>query len=341
MEIWFDIRQSLESVESLPEGVNHRFATKATAFAADAYLEKEQVFRDGKLIGSCITVLDESSQKKARSLVGSVEWLVLEFENWSMIPLENLIAACEGTPTKIAAVLTEVEQVNGAGFALEKGVDALVIRPDKGLLEASLIVKSQRLEKSKTAMIADSYSGHTGIGVLTITSIENGGTSERYCIDTTSLLHLGEGLLLGSNASSLVLVHGETVESEYVPPRPFRVNAGPPHAYVSMADCTTKYLSELNAGDRILLTNTNGIQRSATIGRLKIEIRPMVLIRWIDENNKEGSMFLQQAETVRVISQDSHPISVTSLEIGDRILGWCQKGARHIGAEISSTVSER
>jgi 3-dehydroquinate synthase II len=341
MEIWLDVRQSIELAEAVPEGVNYRLASQETTFPTDAYLENEHVFRDGKLIGSFITVLDESSQQMARSLVGSVEWLVLEFENWSMIPIENLIAACEGTPTKIAAVITEAEQANGAGFALEKGVDALIIRPDKELLEASLIVKSQRLEKATAGAIADTHTMHTGIGTHTITSVENGGTSERYCIDTTSLLNLGEGLLLGSSASSLVLVHGETVESEYVPPRPFRVNAGPPHAYVSMADGTTKYLSELNAGDCILLTNIKGIQRSATVGRLKIEIRPMVLIRWIDENNKEGSMFLQQAETVRVISQDNRPISVTSLEKGDKILGWCQKGARHIGAEISSTVSER
>lgn len=341
MELWLDNRQSIELAATLPEGINRRLSSHETGSAIDAYLEKERVFRDGKLIGSFITVLDESTQQRARSLVGSVEWLVLEFENWSMIPIENLIAACEGTPTKIAAIITEVGQANGAGFALEKGVDALVIRPDEELLEASLIVKSQRLEKATTAGVADSHTGHTGIGIHTITSIENGGTSERYCIDTTSLLHLGEGLLLGSSSSSLVLVHGETVESEYVPPRPFRVNAGPPHAYVGMADGTTKYLSELSAGDRIRLTNTKGIQRSAMIGRLKIEIRPMVLIRWIDENNKEGSMFLQQAETVRVISQDNRPISVTSLKEGDKILGWCQKGGRHIGAEISSTVSER
>jgi 3-dehydroquinate synthase II len=83
------------------------------------------------------------------------------------------------------------------------------------------------------------------------------------------------------------------------------------------------------------------MQRSATIGRLKIEIRPMLMLNWVDENDKEGSMFLQQAETVRVIGQDSQPLSITELKKGDVILGWCQKGARHIGVSISSNVSER
>ena len=47
------------------------------------------------------------------------------------------------------------------------------------------------------------------------------------------------------------------------------------------------------------------------------------------------------AETVRVIGEDKRPKSITSLKKCDCILGWCQKGARHIGAEISSNVSER
>ena len=44
-----------------------------------------------------------------------------------------------------------------------------------------------------------------------------------------------EGALVGSAATELALVMGETVASGFVPPRPFRVNAGPVHAYVLMA----------------------------------------------------------------------------------------------------------
>ena len=341
MELWLDNRQSIEIEEVLADGFDQHITSRQSSMETDVYVVQDRLFRNERVIGSCITIFDESTQQKARSLVGSVEWLVLEFQNWSMIPLENLIAACEGTPTKIAAVINEAEQANGAGFALEKGVDALVVVSDEKLVEAALIVKSQRLEMQKPLLASEQSSKHTGISIHTITSIENGGISERYCIDTTRFLQHGEGLLLGSSASSFVLVHGETVESEYVPPRPFRVNAGPPHAYVNMADGTTKYLSELRTGDEIQLTNAEGFQRSATIGRLKIEIRPMILIRWTDENDKEGSMFLQQAETVRVIGEDKRPKSITALKKGDCILGWCQKGARHIGAEISSNVSER
>jgi 3-dehydroquinate synthase class II len=52
-------------------------------------------------------------------------------------------------------------------------------------------------------------------------------------------------------------------------------------------------------------------------------------------------MFLQQAETVRAVDSSGRPVSVTSMSAGDKILGWNDEGARHIGVAISSKVSER
>ena len=45
-----------------------------------------------------------------------------------------------------------------------------------------------------------------------------------------SLLVPGEGLLVGSFARALFLVHSECAESAYINSRPFRVNAGPVRA---------------------------------------------------------------------------------------------------------------
>ena len=342
MEVWIDSRLSIESTIRAFEGANRMLLSKPTDSEKDFFTDGSHVMCNNQLVGSVVTLDGEASQNYARSLVGSVEWLVLEFADWSMIPIENLLAACEGTPTKIAAVLSTPEQAQGAGFALQRGVDAIVVRPSVAMLEAAFIVKSQRLElRQEETKEEASFPAKVGMGKLTITSVESGGTAERYCVDMTRLLNQGEGLLLGSNASSFLFVHGETVESEFVPTRPFRVNAGPPHAYVRMPNGNTKYLSELQTGDEILLVNTEGMLRNATIGRLKIEIRPMLLIKWVDENDKEGSMFLQQAETVRVVALDGKTKSITALKEGDVVLGWCDVGARHIGASISSIVTER
>jgi len=342
MEVWIDRRSSIESAVSTFEGADRMLLSKPTDSKTDFFCDGNRLMCTSKLVGSLVMLDGEASQNYARSLIGSVEWLVLEFSNWSMIPIENLLAACEGTPTKIAAVLSTPEQTQGAGFALQRGVEAVVVSPTVVMLEAAFIVKSQRLESETIETVDESsFSTKVGMGKLTITSVESGGTAERYCIDMTRLLKHGEGLLLGSSASSFLFVHGETVESEFVPTRPFRVNAGPPHAYLRMSNGNTKYLSELHTGDEVLLVNTEGILRSATIGRLKIEIRPMLLIKWLDENDKEGSMFLQQAETVRVVGLDNKTKSITALKEGEVVLGWSDVGARHIGTSISSIVTER
>jgi 3-dehydroquinate synthase II len=259
-----------------------------------------------------------------------------------MIPLENLIAANEGTPTRIAAVITTPAQIQGAAFALQQGVDAIVIPDEQSMLEAASIAKAQRLEVHGEADAAPEKNAPAlSLSKLKIKSIEEGGIGERYCIDFTSMLELGEGMLLGSNASSFMLVHGETVPSEFVPSRPFRVNAGSPQSYALMADGSTKYLAELNSGDCVTIASKQGITRQLVIGRLKIEQRPLLLFRWVNENDKEGHMFLQQAETVRAVDTSGNPVSVTSLRTDDLILGWDDNGARHIGVTISSVVSER
>jgi len=154
------------------------------------------------------------------------------------------------------------------------------------------------------------------------------------------MLEIGEGMLVGSSSSSMILVHGETVESEFVPTRPFRVNAGAVHSYIQMADNTTKYLSELKMGDEILILS-NSTMRTGTVGRIKIERRPFILFRWRDENHNEAGALLQQAETVRLVTQSGTLVPITNLEIGTKILGWSGGMGRHIGVSISAQVKER
>lgn len=336
MEIWLDVRTHSSGNTPTHEGVDRLIG------GTESYIEARKLYLDKTMVGAAIHVRDSHDQDMAKSLIGSVGWILLSFETWSMIPLENLIAANEGSPTRIAAVMTSPAQIQGAAFALQQGVDAIVITDEPSMLEAACIAKAQRLERhGEVASLPESDATTLSLSKLKITSIQEGGIGERYCIDFTSMLELGEGMLLGSNASSFMLVHGETVPSEFVPSRPFRVNAGSPQSYALMADGTTKYVAELKSGDCVTIASKQGITRQLVIGRLKIEQRPLLLFKWMNENDKEGHMFLQQAETVRAVDTSGNPVSVTSLQIDDQILGWDDDGARHIGVTISSVVSER
>jgi len=342
MEIWLDCRHSIENTEIIKSYPFDKIISKNPISSCQNLIcDNDSVFWEQRLIGSVITIRDQSSQDKARELVGSLDWIILEFENWSMIPIENIIAACEDTPTKVAAKIRTPSEAQGAGFALERGVDALIINNEIEMIDAAFIIKSQRGEDNSIESIKEVHTNELKISSFEIISVNDGGFGERYCIDLTTLLLENEGLMIGSSASSLALIHGETIISEFVPPRPFRVNAGPPHSYILMEGGKTKYISELNSNDSVLITNSEGKTRIGRIGRLKIEKRPFLQIVWNYVDDKPASLFLQQAETVRLVDSSGALISVTSLKPGDKILGWSDKGSRHIGEKISSMVDER
>ena len=89
-----------------------------------------------------------------------------------------------------------------------------------------------------------------------------------------------------------------------------------------------------------MLVSENGSTRSANIGRLKIEKRPFLRIYWENDYQISNSIFLQQAETVRVLSQVGVVKSVTNLKIGDSILCHESNNTRHIGNKVAIDSKE-
>ena len=69
-------------------------------------------------------------------------------------------------------------------------------------------------------------------------------------------------MCVGNFSRAQFLVMAECRQTEYIPARPFRVNAGPIHAYVLGPDNTTAYLSELSAGAQVLVVSVAPSQTS-------------------------------------------------------------------------------
>ena len=340
MEIW--LRSSHGDLE-IPSGVDRAFG-KDNGFLR---IREDTLYEGERVLGAYQHVRDGATQNVGVAHLGTVEWIMVECETWSMIPLENLISHRTGTHTKIAAVIRTPLEAQGAGFALEEGVDALVVDGSEAMMEAALSVKAQRLEQPTvedvTPVPADEP---TTLTTFTVEAVEQAGVGDRYCLDFLSLFAAGEGLLVGSSADALFLVHSETLPSTFVPSRPFRVNAGSPHSYVMMADSTTKYLAELKAGDSLMAIDDRGCGRPVVLGRLKIEQRPMLKIVGVKEteghhNANTCHIFMQQAETVRLITGDLTAVSVTELTAGQPVLGWIGHAARHVGRPVKGGIEER
>ncbi|MBD3262327.1 MAG: 3-dehydroquinate synthase II, partial [Candidatus Altiarchaeales archaeon] len=148
------------------------------------------------------------------------------------------------------------------------------------------------------------------------------------------------GMLVGSQSNALFLVHSETIETEYVAARPFRVNAGPVHAYTRMPDGKTKYLSELSSGEDILAVDKDGTSRSLVVGRLKIERRPLMLVE-AEYEGKTVKTLLQNAETILLVNEEGDPVSISKLGEGDKVLAYLEDVGRHFGMKVEETINER
>jgi len=166
------------------------------------------------------------------------------------------------------------------------------------------------------------------------------GTGARVCVDTCDLMKPGEGILVGCQSSGFFLVEAEVHENPHVEPRPFRVNAGPASLYILSSLSRTKYLSELKAGDEVLIVNRKGHTRSTNVGRVKIEWRPLIFIE-AEHEGKRIKTIVQNAETIRLVTSSGSK-SVAELKPGDEVLAHVIEGGRHFGTLVKEeTVIER
>jgi len=285
---------------------------------------------DSELSNSALEVVvkDRSDEQRVVELADlGIQYLIVSCPNWKVIPLENLIARTRNKTTLLAEV-SSLEEAKVALHTLELGVDGVVITPNSpGDIEEMDQFLNQLHEPIALAK------GN-------VVSIKPIGLGSRVCIDTCELMNPGEGMLVGSVSAGLFLLEAEVHSNPHVEPRPFRVNAGPVSSYVLTPGYKTRYLSELKAGDEILIVNSSGQARAGHIGRVKIERRPMVLIE-TEADGRLLSLIVQNAETVRLIS-DGASKSVSELKSGDEVLVRVEEGGRHFGTLVNDeSVIER
>jgi len=255
------------------------------------------------------------------------DFVIVEAVDWKIIPLENLIAKLQKTRTKIYTTTKNSDEIRTMFSVLEHGVNGVILETaDVNQIENSHKLLDNPNFKLKYARILE---------------LKDVGMGERVCVDTVSMMTIGEGMLIGSKSNFLFLVHNESVGSSFTSPRPFRVNAGAIHCYTPMSDGTTKYLSELEAGMEILVVGNDGSSRKSTVGRSKIESRPMRMVKAQLDDSK-GSVILQNAETIRLITKDKSLVSVTDLKIGDEVLVYTKPSSgRHFGMSVDEFILEK
>jgi len=256
--------------------------------------------------------------------IAKTRLVIVRTFDWTVIPLENLVAQTEGL---IVEVKDEKEAQTVLGV-LEKGVDGILITTTD-LNKIKKIIGLARRKSEQVSLIP-----------AKISRVELVSMGDRVCVDTCTTMNIGEGMLVGNSSRAFFLVHSESIENPYVEPRPFRINAGPVHAYTKIMGGKTRYLSELKAGDEVMVVDFKGKTQPAVVGRVKIERRPLILI----EGKAEGEVFsiiLQNAETIRLTAPDGKPVSVVDLKKGSEVLVSLEEAGRHFGIKVEETIQEK
>jgi 3-dehydroquinate synthase II len=250
--------------------------------------------------------------------------VVVRTPDWTIIPLENLVAQSPN----IFVEVSDADTARTALGVLEKGVDGILVAG----ASPAVVKQIARLVKEASPPVA--------LTRARITRLQPLGLGDRVCVDTCSNMGTGEGMLVGNSSGALFLVHAESLENPYVAPRPFRVNAGPVHAYIRVTGDKTRYLGELKAGDDVLIVDHQGRTSPAVVGRVKVERRPLMLVA-AEAGSREFAAILQNAETIRLTRENGEAASIVTLKPGDEVLVALEETGRHFGHKIQETILEK
>jgi len=331
--------QICDAVLVSPEDVKKAKKTgaKTAASSGECDINVLEVFDENKInelkdVGRTIAVKltikgkeDQETAIKAAEL--SSDYLIIHCTDWKVIPLENLIAKTRGK-SKLLAEVSSAKEAKLALETLELGADGVVLKT------------SNPDELMETAVVAKKKAPKVELVPAEVVELKEIGTGARVCVDTCDLMKPGEGILVGCQSSGLFLIQAEVHESPYVETRPFRVNAGPISLYTLSSPTRTRYLSELKAGDEVLIVDREGKVRSTNVARVKIEWRPMMLVE-AEYGGKRIKTIVQNAETIRLVTEEGSK-SVAKLKPGDKLLAHVVEGGRHFGTLVKEeTVIER
>ncbi|MEV4352588.1 3-dehydroquinate synthase II family protein [Actinoplanes sp. NPDC049596] len=282
----------------------------------------------GTRFGSRVDVTDAASLELACERVRRDEITVIRFHDPTHIPLEIVLAAADGS---LGRIITEVGSLDEASVhltVLERGPDGVLLRPG-GPGDATKLTEIVRRDSPEIDLVT-----------LTVTAVRHVGSGERACIDTCSYLGQDEGILVGSRSQGLLLCVSETHPLPYMPMRPFRVNAGAIMSYTLADHERTRYLCELEAGATVLAVRSDGRTRPVTVGRVKIETRPLLAIDAVAPTGERLNLIVQDDWHVRVLGPGGRVLNSTELEPGDEVLGYLPGRERHVGYPIDELCHE-
>ncbi|RJX23161.1 MAG: 3-dehydroquinate synthase [Ammonifex sp.] len=294
---------------------------------------RQELLRSARRQGlkACLFASIEGGESLEQSWKDAAEfdYAVVDFDLPTNIPLELIIVRLQESTTVLLRQVTTYQDAEIAFGVLERGSDGVLF-------------SGQSVEDiSKLAgLLSRGERGRFELQPLTVTEVRHVGMGSRACIDTTDFMSQEEGMLVGSTSSGGIFVCSETHFLPYMNLRPFRVNAGAVHSYIWMPNDAAEYISDLAAGSKVQCVDICGGARELTVGRVKIEMRPLLLIKG-EAAGSDLNVIVQDDWHIRLMGVDGKPRNASTIRPGDELLAHVCEPGRHVGIKVSEMIIEK
>lgn len=329
--------------------------------------------QNGRRSGVYVEIADmEAEFPQCLALAGKgFDYLVIDIPDATYIPYEQLLVRTHESETRIlrsipirglTGKVTHTSQSMNAFATMEHGIGVLYRMHN----EAEIRDLSIQVDRHRSGMLH--------MVEAEVISVRHCGLGHRVCVDTTTMMTAEEGMIVGSTGWGGLFVCSETHYLPHMNLREFRVNAGGIHSYIWGPRNVHYYLSEMRAGREILVVDTQGGSRIATVGRAKIERRPLLLIEarisldrappeiaaaveqsrsavervtpageTIDRDGKYifVNAFLQNDWHVRMMGADGKVRHCTLVTPGEKLIAHVDLPGRHMGEAIKEHIIEK
>lgn len=322
-----NIKKSVDIILDIGSNENYENKDNFILFSYDEKILLEYS-KKGSKTAYFKTISSKEEMEKSCEIGENFDYFIIEFSDETNIPLEYILAKFQNKNTKVIKIISNTREAAVASGVMQIGSFGIVLNSN----DLNEIISLNNLIESKKI-------NNIEIVTLEVTDVKHLGMGHRACIDTTTIMSSNEGMIIGSTSSGGLLVCSETHELEYLDLRPFRVNAGSIHSYVWSKNNSTPYLSELKSGSEVMCVDSDGKTRITFVGRIKIEIRPLVKIE-AKYNDTIINTIVQDDWNIRIIGTEDKTLNSSNIKVGDKVLGHICNPGRHAGIQIDEYIKE-
>ena len=136
---------------------------------------------EGKTVCAYIVITDKAHEQLAVKLGEIVDYIILVGTDWTIIPLENIIADLQKVDVEIIAAVRDLDGARVALETLEHGTDGVIFEANE----------FNQIKKIAQEVVEASQAKYE-LKIATVTNVKPLGSGDRVCVDTTDMMKPGE-----------------------------------------------------------------------------------------------------------------------------------------------------